>query len=111
MASSTHTSGCQDRQDSPVAISQLWAHQPIRGRILSAYVTIIRRLRIPCNYGLTLSTCSAARHEPCGPVQRFTHWLFGANVTSRVHHDLWDATTIVLRSALRQCVRDGPPRA
>lgn len=36
-----------------------------------------------------------------------THWLFGVNVTSRVHHDLWDATTIVLRTAIRQYVHDG----
>jgi methylase of polypeptide subunit release factors len=36
-----------------------------------------------------------------------THWLFHAKVTNRVHHDLWDATSIVLRMAIRQYVRDG----
>lgn len=37
----------------------------------------------------------------------FTRVLFHANATTRVHHDLWDATTVVLRTAIRQYVRDG----
>jgi methylase of polypeptide subunit release factors len=36
-----------------------------------------------------------------------TGWLFRAKVKGRVHHDLWDATTLVLRTAIRRYVQDG----
>ncbi len=36
-----------------------------------------------------------------------TRWLFHAKVVSRVHHDLWDATTLVLRAAVQRYVKDG----
>jgi release factor glutamine methyltransferase len=36
-----------------------------------------------------------------------TRWLFHAKVVSRVHQDLWDATTIVLRTAIPRYVQDG----
>lgn len=39
--------------------------------------------------------------------RRLTRALFGADVDRGVHDDLWDATTLVLRKALRECVKDG----
>lgn len=36
-----------------------------------------------------------------------TKWMFHAQVVSRVHDDLWDATTPVLRKALQQFLKDG----
>jgi len=36
-----------------------------------------------------------------------TRWLFHAKVKTRVHHDLWDATTVVLRTAVRRYVLNG----
>ena len=36
-----------------------------------------------------------------------TQWLFRAKVRSRVHHDLWDATTVVLRKAIQRYVSHG----
>ncbi len=35
-----------------------------------------------------------------------TRWLFHAKVVRRVHHDLWDATTLVLRAAVQRYVQD-----
>lgn len=39
--------------------------------------------------------------------RRLTRTLFGADVDRGVHDDLWDVTTLTLRKALRQYVKDG----
>lgn len=39
--------------------------------------------------------------------RRLTRVLFGADIDRGVHDDLWDATTLTLRKALRAFVKDG----
>jgi methylase of polypeptide subunit release factors len=48
-----------------------------------------------------------AASRPLRSSRRVTRLLFGVNATSRLHPDLWDLTTLVLKKALDELLQDG----
>jgi len=54
-----------------------------------------------------LKRLARAATRPARASRHTTRWLFGADPVSRIHDDLWDLTTLVLKKALRDELSDG----